>query len=319
MDILVFGAGNLGSLVGGLLARVHDVTLVGRDPHISAIQAHGLTVTGAAEAETNPDAATSIPPSMDGTDAADLAIVTVKTYDTATAAHALSTGEYGAVCSLQNGLTESIIAEQLGSHSGAGTGTGTNSDSGPVILAGTATYGARLEEPGVVECTGLGTVTIGLHGGGTHPWAEGAGEAFESAGIITTVASDMPYRRWEKLAINAGINAPTALARVTNGALVDGPASELSRTAARETAALARAVGVHLSDDHAVDAVESVAEATAPNHSSMRQDVETGNRTEIDAINGEIVNRAADHGIDVPVNVTLTALIRAWEAERDLR
>ncbi len=37
MDIVVVGAGSLGSLVGGLLAREHDVTLVGREPHVSQV------------------------------------------------------------------------------------------------------------------------------------------------------------------------------------------------------------------------------------------------------------------------------------------
>lgn len=307
MEILVFGAGSLGSLIGGLLARSHDVTLVGRDPHVSAIRDGGLAVTGAVETHTHPDATT------DGTGmAAELALVTVKAYDTAAAAATLATGEYGAVCSLGNGLTEETLA------SGVAGGADAGRDA-PTVLSGTATYGARLREPGRVECTGEGTVAIGARGGGTDPWADRAGEALSAAGIDVEVATDMPRRRWEKLAINAGINAPTALARVRNGELVDGPASALSREAARETARVARAEGVALPERAATDAVEAVADATAANHSSMRQDVEGGNRTEVDAINGEICDRAARHGIEVPVNRTLAGLVRAWEAERDLR
>jgi len=48
----------------------------------------------------------------------------------------------------------------------------------------------------------------------------------------------------------------------------------------------------------------------------MRSDVEAGRPTEIDAINGAVVDRASD---PVPVNETLTALVRAWERERGLR
>ncbi|AUX10871.1 2-dehydropantoate 2-reductase [Halalkaliarchaeum desulfuricum] len=317
MEILVFGAGSLGSLVGGLLAQVHDVTLVGRDPHVTAVREEGLSITGAVDVHTDPDATTT------GTELrADLAVVTVKAYDTGVAAEALATGTYGAVCSLQNGLTEEILVARL---SAGERGGDDEDDSGdveshtPKILSGTATYGARLREPGHVECTGVGTIAIGAYGGGSDPWADRAGEAFDAAGIETQVATDMPRRRWEKLAINAGINAPTALARVKNGELVDGPASDLSREAARETARVAHAEGVSLSESAAAAAVEGVADATAANHSSMRQDIKRGNRTEIDAINGVVCDRASTHGIDVPVNRTLTGLVRAWETERDLR
>lgn len=295
----MFGAGSLGSLVGGLLARAHDVTLVGRDPHVSAVRDGGLRVTGAVEAHTRPDATT------DGTGlSADLALVTVKAYDTAAAADALATGEYGAVCSLQNGLTEETLASRMPD---------------VTVLSGTATYGARLRDPGRVECTGEGTIAIGAHSGGPDPWGDRAGEAFAAAGIDVEVATDMPRRRWEKLAINAGINAPTALARVRNGELVGGPANGSSREAARETARVAAAEGVPLREENAAAAVAAVAEATAANHSSMRQDVERDNRTEVDAINGVVCDRAQRHGIDVPVNRTLTGLVRAWEAERGLR
>jgi 2-dehydropantoate 2-reductase len=184
------------------------------------------------------------------------------------------------------------------------------------ILAGTATYGALLESPGRVRCTGVGTIALGPREGGTSVESERVGRAFTESGIETTVASDMPRRLWKKLAINAGINATTALARVENGALVDGPAAETAREAARETARVARQQGADLSDAQAADAVESVARTTAENTSSMHQDVLAERRTEVDAINGYVVDTAQTA---VPVNETLVALLRAWENARDLR
>jgi 2-dehydropantoate 2-reductase len=142
------------------------------------------------------------------------------------------------------------------------------------------------------------------------------GEGFASADLHTTVAADMPRRLWEKLAVNAGINAPTALARVPNGALTDGPAAATARAAARETARVARESGVDLPDARATDQLDRVVRDTAANRSSMRQDVEAGRRTEIDAINGHVVERATE---PVPVNETLTRLVRAWEAGQGLR
>ena len=298
MDIVVFGAGSLGSLVGGLLAREHAVTLVGRDPHTSAIRESGLRVGGAFDFLVHPEATT------DGTDlTADLAVVTVKAFDTESAARVLATGTLDAVLSLQNGMSnEETLAVHLDCP----------------VLAGTTTYGAVLTEPGFVECTGVGEVVLGPREGGSSSVAERVGAAFASS-LETTVAEDMPRRLWEKLAVNAAINPTTALADLPNGAVRDGPAGRVSRAAARETARVARAEGIDLPDDAAVAAVEDVAATTAANRSSMRQDLGVGRRTEVEAINGFVVERADDPAISVPVNRTLADLLRAWEVERGLR
>ena len=111
MDIVVFGAGSLGSLMGGLLARAHDVTLVGREPHVSTVDESGLRVSGAVETTVWPRATTEAPA------AADLALVTVKASDTETAAAALAETDTNAVLSLQNGMgNEETLAARLADH-----------------------------------------------------------------------------------------------------------------------------------------------------------------------------------------------------------
>ncbi|MEF8774796.1 MAG: ketopantoate reductase family protein [Halobacteriales archaeon] len=295
MRIVVFGAGSLGSLVGGLLSTVADVTLVGRAPHVEAVREHGLRITGAVDRTVHPDARTTLPGS------ADLAIVTVKSYDTDGAASQLADRDLDAVLSLQNGLgNEDVLADHLPCE----------------VLAGTCTYGARFRDPGHVECTGLGTVELGPREGGESARADRVGELFDDAGFETTVATDMPRRLWRKLAVNAGINPTTALARVPNGELVDGPAGETARLAAREVGRVATDNGVELAPDDAVRAMVDVAARTAANRSSMLQDVEANRRTEIDAISGAVVDRAVE---PAPVNRVLTSLVRAWERERSHR
>ncbi|MFD1586405.1 ketopantoate reductase family protein [Halorientalis brevis] len=296
MDVVVFGAGSLGSLVGGLLAREHQVTLVGRDPHVDAIATDGLRVDGEFEFLVRPDAVTSLPADV----RADLAVVTVKADDTAAAASALADCDLRAALSLQNGMgNEATLAAHLDCP----------------VLAGTCTYGALLAEAGRVTCTGVGEIALGPPEGGTAAEADEVGDAFERAGFETTVADDMPRRLWEKLAVNAGINATTALARVENGALLDGPAHAVATAAAREAARAAQAAGVDLPVADAAAAVEAVADATAANTSSMHQDVRAERRTEVDAINGYVADRAEN----APVNRTLARLLRAWERSRGLR
>ncbi len=297
MDICVFGAGSLGTLIGGVLARAHDVTLVGREPHVSTIEREGLQISGAIETTTHPRADTT-PPAT-----ADLAVVTVKSFDTPGAAEVLAECSLDAVLSLQNGLgNEATLADRLDSD----------------VLAGTCTYGARRGDAGTVECTGIGDIVIGAPDGGDSELAHRAVEAFQVADLVTDYSTAMPHRLWTKLAVNAGINATTALARVPNGALLDGPAGPVADRAARETARVARQEGVNLSSADAIEQTRHVAEATAKNTSSMQQDILAGKRTEVDAINGYVVEMA-DEETAVPVNETLASLLRSWERERGLR
>jgi len=299
MEIVVFGAGSLGSLLGGLLAREHAVTLVGRDPHVETVAETGLRISNGIEAVVEPGATT------DGTSLdADIAVVTVKSYDTEQAATALATGSFDAALSLQNGLgNEETLADILECP----------------VLAGTATYGARLVDPGHVECTGVGEIVLGAPTGGESTRARRIAGAFRDADTEASASEAMPRRLWEKVAVNAGINPVTALSRVPNGALAAAPGRDIGRRAARETARTARADGVALSDEAALAALDRVVETTAENRSSMLQDVAAGRRTEIDAVSGAVAERARDRGVDAPTNELLAGLIRSWERERGLR
>ncbi|SDR28119.1 ketopantoate reductase family protein [Natronobacterium texcoconense] len=299
MEIVVFGAGSLGSLVGGVLAREHDVTLVARQAHADAVRTRGLRIEGSLEAEVSPAATT------DGRGLeADLAVVTVKSFDTESIAETIATGSFDAVLSLQNGMgNEEVLASALDAE----------------VLAGTATYGAILQRPGIVECTGLGKIVLGDHRGGHSDVADAVGEAFSGAGLETTVAEDMPSRLWEKLAVNAGINAITALTETENRAVLEPPADDVARAATKETARVARADGVELSNREALAAMERVAESTAANTSSMAQDLQVGRRTEIDAINGYVVDRGETLAVETPTNRLLAALVRTWERGQGVR
>lgn len=297
MEIVVFGAGSLGSLLGGFLSNVHDVTLIARESHANAVEETGLEITGIVDEVVYPASRTTV----DGL-TADLALVTVKAYDTSDAAACLEKGEFDAVCSLQNGLgNEGILATVLDCP----------------VLGGTVTYGADLERPGLVCMTGRGEITLGLYRGGNRVLLERVASAFSDASLEVTTTDDIRRVLWEKLVVNAAINPLTALAHCQNGAVAHPPLRGLAAAVTDEVVQVANHNDIDIDPTEMRSSVLEVADNTADNRSSMLQDFEAGRRTEIDAITGAVIDRADT--VDVVINETLAALVMGWERENGLR
>lgn len=306
MHVVVLGAGSLGSLVAGRLASGSGpdtagpadlaVTLLGRDgEHVKRSRERGLRVTHPNGREET--VAVDVATDYEAAAAADLLVLLVKSYDTDEAMAAVAPHLQGAdVLTLQNGLgNAATISEYVPAER---------------VVDGTTSHGAVLEGPGHVRHAGVGETTVGRCFAPTDDSVETLAAAFTAAGIETTVTADPERAVWTKALVNAGINAATALARAPNGALADrAPGQRLLRRAVEEGTAVARASGVDVPDD-VVERARQVAERTATNRSSMRQDLERGRQTEVEALNGELARRASDHGVDAPVNETLADLLR---------
>ena len=177
------------------------------------------------------------------------------------------------------------------------------------VALGVTTVGARIIEPGYVQFTGNGKVSLGAH----TNLGDIEGMLGE-AGFQVEMVDDPRSLLWGKLVINAAINPLTALLRVPNGELLERPeAHELLAEAAREAACVAMGQGVRLPYPDPVIAVEEVARNTAANNSSMLQDVMRGAITEIEAINGAIVRMGDQLGIPTPVNKMLYQLVSSLD------
>ncbi len=224
-------------------------------------------------------------------------LVLVKSWQTERTAQQLEDciSEDGIVLTLQNGLGNYEILARI-------TWQGEGS-------MGVTTVGARMLEPGFVQFTGTGVVSIEA-----HPNLGGIGEILENAGFQVDEVSDPTALLWGKLVINAAINPLTAILRVPNGELLERPsARELLAEAALEAAMVAEKLGINLPYTDPVMAVEDVARKTASNLSSMLQDVLGGRLTEIEAINGAIVQYGEKSGIATPVNRMLWQLVRSMD------
>lgn len=131
-----------------------------------------------------------------------------------------------------------------------------------------------------------------------------------AAGIFRH-ADDIRPVLWRKLAVNAVINALTAIHQCRNGELPGIPAAQaLLAPLAAEVETIAAAEGIAF-DEPVLAMAQRVIELTARNFSSMNRDVAAGRPTEIDYINGYLADCAARHGIAAPLNRQLRDAVRA--------
>jgi 2-dehydropantoate 2-reductase len=300
MDIVVVGAGAMGSLFGALLSSVASVSLL--DPwedHVSEINEHGLGLSGESGERTIWLPATSDPSALPS---ADLAIVFVKSSKTAWAAEVAASilKPDGLVITLQNGLGNSDILEaRVGPERTA---------------AGVTSHGATLLGPGRVRHAGKGPTHLGFYQE-NEDRVRRVADVFSRAGLEVHVSDSVRSLIWGKLITNAGINALTAILRVRNGVLVEvEPMRDLMDAAVREAAQVAAAKGIQLPYEDPVSYVRAVATRTGQNLSSMLQDTLRSAPTEIDVINGAIAREGAALGIATPVNSLLRDLVKALEA-----
>jgi 2-dehydropantoate 2-reductase len=297
--LLIVGTGALACLFAARLASSGvEVGMLGNWPEgVVALRQHGVRLLDL-------DGSTKSFPVgvMEGGDcqgAFKQSLVLVKSWQTERTVHQLNkcVSEDGIVLTLQNGLGNyETLTRILGTEK---------------VALGVTTVGARMLEPGFVQFTGTGMISIE-----NHPKLGGIDEILENAGFQVNLVSDPTALLWGKLVINAAINPLTAILRVPNGELLERPsARELMAEAALEAARVAEQLGIKLPYVDPVAAVEDVARKTGPNLSSMLQDVLGRRVTEIEAINGAIVQHGEKSGIATPVNRILWQLVRSMDRQ----
>ena len=306
--VLVVGAGSLGSVYGGFLARGGaDVQLLARQPHARAVQeAGGLVLETGGETVIAPLRA-EWRPELVGP--ADVVIVLTKTPDTEQSLAGLGHLRDGVrlAVSLQNGVEkDAAVARWCGEE--------------PVV-GGVSMVGGTLVAPGFVRHTFRGPTIVGELAGGTSPRVERFAALLEGAGLEAVVASDVRSAEWTKLVHAVPTMGLTALARLPFHTVLLSP--ELARAyvvLARESARVAEAAGAVLDDETVMFPIRTIASAPEAEaialvqaqgrrlerggmtdvRVSMLQSIERGRRTEVEAIFGSLVREARRQGIPVP-------------------
>lgn len=300
MKICVIGCGAVGSLFAAHLARAGEVEIWAYDvwkEQTDAIRHHGLRLSGAAEFSAQMQA-TSDPKELPR---CDYGIVATKAIHTRAAiaqvAHVFD--ENSAVCSVQNGVgNEEIIAEHV-----------------KYVIRGTMFPAGHLIAPGHIGYDIKGDTWIGPF----EPTRTAMEKVEELAGLMTrsgmnTIAlKDARGAQWTKLIFNASTNPVGALTLLHHGAATRfAPTGQLFNDLISEGEAVAKKLGIELHGDPR-QLVQKGASAPGKHRASMLQDVLAKRQTEVDFMNGAIVQWGEKVGSPTPLNKALWALIKGLE------
>lgn len=305
MKIGVVGTGAMGSVYAALFARAgHEVWAIDTwQEHLDAIATTGLHVTGA----SGDFVAEGIHVGNTPGDAGPCAvwIVATKSADVEAAAAGLAPvlSRDALVIAMQNGLgAPERIAKQVPSE---------------CVLIGIAEgFGSSIPEPGHVHHNGMRLIRLGeMQPGGMTDRLQLIETVWRDAGFNVKAYADVEPMIWEKFLCNVTLSAPTTAFDVTVGELMAEPGMwAVALGCALEAYAVGLAKGVTFSFDDPVGYVTEFA-ATIPDASpSMRLDHLARRRSEIDVINGQVVELSRQLGLAAPYNEALSAVVRAREA-----
>jgi 2-dehydropantoate 2-reductase len=292
MEIIVLGAGAIGSLYGAKLAAGNDVTLIGRAEHVAAINSHGLRIEGIESQVVRVHAAAA----LDHLGPEALIVLTTKVPDGAAALRPIAplVRDDTTILCLQNGIgSERIARAALG-------------DRG-IVLRGITQFGAIFKSAGVIQFMAPGYTLIERH----ERSARLAG-ILSGAGLDCRVSPDIGTDVWHKLVVNCVVNPITAILGCEVGGIANPQLEPLKRLVIDECIAVAASEGMTF----AVDFMQEIDDFFRPSHNiaSMLQDLRRGRPTEIDYMNNAVAALGAQHGVQCPVNGALSAIIKAMEA-----
>jgi 2-dehydropantoate 2-reductase len=291
MEIIVLGAGAMGSLYGARLAANNDVTLIGRSEHVTAINSKGLRIEGLESQVVRVQAAMAV--DRIGPDA--LIILATKVPDTETALRPIAplVRDDTTILCLQNGIgSEQVARDALGERG--------------VVLRGITQFGAIFKAPGVIQFMAGGYTLIER-----HERSAGLAEILSAGGLDCRVSPDINADVWHKLVINCVVNPITAILGCEVGGIANPQLDPLKRLVIAECVAVAAAEGVAFD----VDFIQQIDDRFQPSHNiaSMLQDLRRGRPSEIDYLNGAVVALGSRHAVECPVNGALTAIIKVME------
>jgi 2-dehydropantoate 2-reductase len=300
MRIAAMAAGAVGGYFGARLAAAgHDVFFIARGAHREAMEKYGLKIESVhgdvhvAKPNVAEDPAKVGP--------VDVVLFAVKLWDTEKAAEAARPllGPNTRVITLQNGVDSyERIAPIVGPER---------------AIPGVTYVVTVIERPGVIKQTSqFQSVTCGTIDGRSDAPLSAFVDAAKAAGIPITLSDNIARDRWHKFIFLSATSGATAATRNAMGPILADPDTRaLFRNIMKETLAVGKAKGVAL-DDGFVDERMAFADKNVPASmkASMANDLDRGNRLELDWLAGEVCRLGKQYKVPTPVNDTIYAALK---------
>ncbi|MBF0527965.1 MAG: ketopantoate reductase family protein [Deltaproteobacteria bacterium] len=297
-NVAVLGAGAMGAFYASKFfdASVFSTVLVARGHRYDLLKAEGLVINGQHYSipVVHPD---------EGGPPADLIIVALKNHHLPDAVHDLKNlvGDQTIIISVMNGLDSE---EYLGSVYGMDK-----------LFYAIAVGIDAVRQGNSVTYTTPGKIYFGEADNSVpSKRAQGLREAFDRAGIVSEIPTDMIRLLWWKFMINVGINQASAVMRVPYGVFQSSSdAQALMKTLMREVLVLAQQVGVNIGEQD-INEWSAVLKTLSPKgKTSMLQDIEAGRQTEVETFAGKMVDLGKLYGIPTPANQVVLNIIHVLE------
>jgi len=303
MDILILGAGAVGLSLAARLSKVADVHAVCRQKHADIIKTKGFKMTGIWGEETSFFSCGEDIPEDRKFDYIFISSKSTATRSICEQFADLITGRE--VISLQNGIgNEEIIAEYT-----------------DCVIGGTIITGFEWNGDASVHVSvESGPMQLGRFPSGMDDSIQKLADTLKQAGVPVSTTDNIKGALWSKVLYNCALNPLGAIMGVPYGKLENPHAWSIIERLMHEAFMITAAEKIQLPWANATEYLKYLKEYQLPNtrahHSSMLQDLAARKRTEIEFLNGAVVQRAKAYSIDVPYNTFITAQIHFME---DLR
>jgi 2-dehydropantoate 2-reductase len=305
MRVAVMAAGAVGGYFGARLAAAgHGVAFIARGAHRDAIRRDGLRIESAlGDLHLNDINVTDDPQQVGPVD---LVLFAVKLWDTETAGEQTRPllGAHTRIITLQNGV-DSVerLAPILGDEH----------------TIGGATYVVtNIAKPGVIRHTGsIARVRCGRLDRRPDAILAGYVDQMKRASIDITLAEDMLLDLWKKFVLLSGTSSITASTRQPLGVIRDDDDMRAFLfKLMHETLAVGRAAGIVFPQGFPAELENAVTGFSPAMKASMANDLEAGNRLELDWLAGKVVALGRKYAIATPAQEAVYAILKPYRMGR---
>jgi 2-dehydropantoate 2-reductase len=309
MRLAMMAAGAVGGYFGARLAAAgHDVAFIARGAHLEALRRDGLTLESAlGNLHVQKVNATDDPRQVGPVD---VVLFAVKLWDTETAGEAARplVGPDTRVITLQNGVDS---VERLASIFGPILGAS-------AVIGGATHVVTKVAQPGMIRHTGtLARIRCGRLDGRPDALLARYIDEIARANIDIALVDNMRLELWKKFVLLSANAGATASSRQPLGVIRDDPDMRAFLfQLMHETMAVGRATGVEFPADFPAELERLVAAFAPATRASMANDLEAGNRLELDWISGKVAALGRKLDVPTPGHAAVYAMLKPYRMGR---